>query len=207
MPNIFIQIKRFIAGINRIIMSNVIRLYLKLCGISYGRNLRIFSFPGCLKHPQAKIDIGDNVTIYNKISENRAGITNRTQLVADYPNAHLKIGNHVGISGAIIYCRGNITIGDYVNLGAGAKIYDNDFHPITALERREHVVDHIAIKDVKICDDVWIGNNATILKGVTIGPRSVVAANAVVTCDIPADVVVAGVPARVKKQIDNTAKQ
>ena len=58
---------------------------------------------------------------------------------------------------------------------------------------------------VKICDNVWIGMNAIILKGVTIGENSVVAAGAVVTKSVPANVVVAGNPAVVIKKLSDEA--
>ncbi len=57
------------------------------------------------------------------------------------------------------------------------------------------------IDAVHIGDDVWIGQGAIVLKGVTIGHRSVVGAGAVVTKDVPADVVVAGNPARIVKHL------
>jgi maltose O-acetyltransferase len=56
---------------------------------------------------------------------------------------------------------------------------------------------------VRIGDDVWIGGHATILPGVTIGDGAVVAAGAVVTKDVPPYTVVAGVPARVVKKIED----
>jgi acetyltransferase-like isoleucine patch superfamily enzyme len=57
------------------------------------------------------------------------------------------------------------------------------------------------ISCIQIGNDVWIGTGATILKGVTIGDRSVVAACAVVTHPVPADVIVAGNPARIVKNL------
>jgi maltose O-acetyltransferase len=63
---------------------------------------------------------------------------------------------------------------------------------------------HLGIaKPVTIGDDVWIGGNAVILPGVTIGNNCVVAAGAVVTKDVPANSLVAGVPARIIKQLPN----
>lgn len=56
---------------------------------------------------------------------------------------------------------------------------------------------------VIIGENVWIGSNATILPGVTVGDNSVVAAGAVVTKDVPQNTVVAGVPAKVVKEINN----
>lgn len=54
--------------------------------------------------------------------------------------------------------------------------------------------------------NVWVGSNATILQGVTIGDNAVVAAGAVVSCDVPANTIVGGVPARIIKRIDNPEK-
>jgi acetyltransferase-like isoleucine patch superfamily enzyme len=135
------------------------------------------------------------VTILNKLSENPAGISHRSVLIAG-PNATLTIGNHVGISGAIVYCAKEITIEDWITIGAGVRIYDTDFHAVSAVDRRNNNVAAVRTSAVRVCTDVFIGANAMILKGVTIGPRAIVGAGAVVTSDVPGDSVVAGVPAR-----------
>lgn len=67
-------------------------------------------------------------------------------------------------------------------------------HPMNARDRREKIS---IVSSVTIGDDVWIGAQCTILPGVSIGDRAVIAAGAVVTKDVPADGVVAGVPAKV----------
>jgi acetyltransferase-like isoleucine patch superfamily enzyme len=113
----------------------------------------------------------------------------------------LLIGNHVGLSGVILYCTTEIIIEDWVNLGAGARVYDTDFHPLNYLDRRAHNVNAIGAKSVRICQDAFVGASAMILKGVTIGARSIVAAGAVVTTDVPSDTLVAGVPARVIRKL------
>ena len=71
-------------------------------------------------------------------------------------------------------------------------------HPLPRAERREY----LCFAPIVIEDDVWIGTAATIMQGVTIGAGSVVAAGAVVTRDVPAQTLVAGVPAQVIKTID-----
>lgn len=177
-------------------MSCIARLYLKFHGVVVGYNLQMCSLPLCRRHPGAAIVIGNHVSIANRLKENLAGLVHRTVLVANEPGARLVIGNHVGISGAVLFCSREIVIEDYVNIGVAVRIYDTDFHPIEATERRMNRKESIKTASVHLCEDVWIGANAIILKGVTIGPRSIVAAGSVVSRDIPPDTIAAGVPAR-----------
>lgn len=92
----------------------------------------------------------------------------------------------------------SIRIGRHCLLAGGVEVWDLDGHPLDAARRRAgESSPPEQIAPVRIGDDVWIGTGALILKGVTIGDRAVVAARAVVTRDVPADVVVAGSPAKV----------
>ena len=75
---------------------------------------------------------------------------------------------------------------------------DDDFHAITV-----DGVERPSVAPVRIGDRVWVGTRAVVLKGVTIGDGAVVAAGAVVTSDVPAGTVVAGVPARVVGRADS----
>lgn len=177
------------------------KAYLLIRGVQYGKNLNMRSLPYCCKVPGSSIVLGDNLTLFNKFSENPAGIAHPCALVTARAGARLNIGNNVGISGAIIFCRKEIIIEDNVLIGAGAKIYDNDFHPVTYLQRLENKPENVHTSSVKICQGVWIGAGAIILKGVTVGSRSVVGAGAVVVKDVPEDVVVGGNPAKVIKQL------
>ena len=81
-------------------------------------------------------------------------------------------------------------------IARGVKIYDTDYHKI--LDRDGNVLNED--KDIIINNHVWIGVNAIILKGVTIGEGSIVAAGAVVTKDVPAGCLVAGNPAKVIRE-------
>lgn len=92
-----------------------------------------------------------------------------------------------------------VHIGDYVMIAPNTLITTVG-HPTRPSGRRAHL--GIA-KPVAIGDDVWIGANATILPGVTIGSNVIVAAGAVVTKDVPDNVLVGGVPAKVIKEIEN----
>ena len=92
-----------------------------------------------------------------------------------------------------------VHIGDYVMIGPNTMI-STVGHPLSPMGRRRHL--GIA-KPVTIGDDVWIGGNVTILPGVRIGNNVIVAAGAVVTKDVPDNVVVGGVPAKVIKALED----
>lgn len=92
-----------------------------------------------------------------------------------------------------------VFIGDNVMIGPNTLITTVG-HPLSPAGRRAHLA---SAEPVRIGDDVWLGGNVTVLPGVTIGNNVVVAAGAVVTKDVPPNCVVAGVPARVVKEIPN----
>lgn len=108
------------------------------------------------------------------------------------------IGDHtrIGLHNTII---GPVTIGCHVNLAQGITVTALN-HNFEASDKR---IDEqgISTTPVIIEDDIWIGANAVILPGVTIGNHSVVAAGAVVTKNVPPHSLVAGVPAKIIKQI------
>src|SRR3954470_20135741 len=127
-------------------------------------------------------------------------------------NGQCTVGDFTLLNGALIMAEERIDIGSHCLISWNVGIADSDFHP---LEPAQRVIDAQALapffKDrpprpklatarVKIGDNVWIGMNAVILKGVTIGENSVVAAGAVVTKSVAPNVVVAGNPAVVVKQ-------
>lgn len=108
------------------------------------------------------------------------------------------IGDHtrIGLHNTII---GPVTIGCHVNLAQGITVTALN-HNFEASDKR---IDEqgVSTTPVTIEDDIWIGANAVILPGVTIGNHSVVAAGAVVTKNVPPHSLVAGVPAKIIKQI------
>ncbi len=129
-------------------------------------------------------------------------------------NGTCTIGDFTLLNGALIMAEEQIDIGSHCLISWNVGIADSDFHP---LEPAQRLVDAKALapffKDrpqrpklktapVKIGENVWIGMNAVILKGVTIGENSVVAAGSVVTKSVPANTVVAGNPAIVVKKFE-----
>ena len=135
--------------------------------------------------PYRKFSLGDNSVIESFSCINNA--------VGD-----VVIGNHtrIGLHNTII---GPVTIGSHVNLAQGITVTALN-HNFPDSEKR---IDEQGVSTVPVTieDDIWIGANATILPGVCIGQHSVVAAGAVVTKDVPPHSLVAGVPAKVIKQI------
>jgi acetyltransferase-like isoleucine patch superfamily enzyme len=110
----------------------------------------------------------------------------------------IEIGDYVLMSpGSRLSASDEIVIGDSVMLANGVYITDSDWHTI-----HDRTVRDERVTPVHIGDNVWLGDHATVLKGVTIGQNSVIAARAVVTRDVPANVVVAGNPARVVRELD-----
>jgi acetyltransferase-like isoleucine patch superfamily enzyme len=120
----------------------------------------------------------------------------------------LCIGDYCYLTNAVLLCELEIRIGRYVMIGWNATLADSDFHPIAPAER---IADAVACsplgkgrprppierRPVIVEDDVWIGPNATILKGVTIGAGAFIEAGALVTRDVPAGARVLGNPAQI----------
>ena len=120
----------------------------------------------------------------------------------------VEIGDYCYFTNAVLLCELQLRIGSYVVIGWNATIADTDFHPIAPAERIADAISQsplgkgrprppIARSPVIIEDDVWIGPNATILKGVRIGKGAFVEAGAMVTRDVAPGTRVLGNPAQV----------
>jgi acetyltransferase-like isoleucine patch superfamily enzyme len=144
------------------------------------------------------IRIGRDVVINSTFSANPVGGV-ETVLLIKGPEALIEIGDEVGISNAIIAARRHIRIGNNVNIGAGVKIFDNDFHSADFAERAADI--NIPTAPVSIGDRAWIGGDATVLKGVTIGEESVIGLGSIVTRDVPPGEIWAGIPAKFIRKI------
>ncbi|AOY02261.1 sugar O-acetyltransferase [Jeongeupia sp. USM3] len=122
----------------------------------------------------------------------------RAPLFCEYGKS-IRIGSHTFLNAGATFLDGTaITIGNNVLVGPNVQFYGAS-HPIDHIERRDWTA---RWKPIFIEDDVWIGGNAVICQGVTIGARSIVGAGAVVLKDVPADTIVGGNPARIIRKID-----
>jgi acetyltransferase-like isoleucine patch superfamily enzyme len=115
---------------------------------------------------------------------------------AVFPGGRLEIGDRTSINyGADFAATGLVKIGAGCRIGTHVIILDNDFHEIDDRSRRP------SPKPVIIGDEVWVGNRAMILPGVTIGDGTVIGAGSVVMTDIPPHSLAMGNPARVIKKL------
>lgn len=111
--------------------------------------------------------------------------------------AQLHIGENAGIRGvSFILDKANVTVGKLCMFSYNITIRNTDSHKVLNLTTNEIVNQP---KDITIGNHVWIGQNATILKGVSIGDNSIVAMGAVITKDCPANSIIAGNPAKIVK--------
>lgn len=141
-----------------------------------GINLNLMQ--NSILHVSGKVIIGLNSAI--TLHENATlEIGDKTYIGA---KAHIRVGSHV-------------KIGKNVAIAWNVTIMDSDFHNFMINEMQQTIT-----KDVVIGNNVWIGNNAIILKGVTIGDNAIIAAGSVVTKDVPSGNAVAGNPAKKIKE-------
>lgn len=163
-------------------------------GVKLGKGVRFVGIPAVVKTSGSMMEIGDRCTINSSFLSNLAGLYQRTVLMAR-DGGTLRIGHDTGLSGATVNARKRIEIGNGCLIGANVKIFDTDFHPSDPeLRRRDPNAGKTA--PVTIGDNVFIGANAMVLKGVIIGDDTVVAAGSVVVKDVPAGTLVDGNPQR-----------
>jgi len=124
----------------------------------------------------------------------------------------ISIGDYCYFTNAVLLCELELRIGNYVVIGWNATLADTDFHPLAPAERIADAIacsplgegrprPEIAKCPVVIEDDVWIGPNATLLKGVRIGAGAWIEAGALVTRDVPPRSRVLGNPAQIVGQV------
>jgi acetyltransferase-like isoleucine patch superfamily enzyme len=125
-------------------------------------------------------------------------VSSRMSVTTPYthaPDAVIRFGNRVLLTGTRLSCQARIEVGDGAGL-SDARIMDTDFHALETGGRLRYNTSGIA-KPITIGPNAWLGAGSMVLKGVTIGENSVVGAGAVVASKVPPNCVVFGNPARV----------
>ena len=150
------------------------------------------------RHKNAKICVGNDCLINGR-------------LVAEIENSLIDIKDNVFIGGnTIIDCKQEIIIEDNVLVSYECVIFDHDSHSVISSERKNDLNDFknnslkwgkVKSKKILIKKNAWICARSMILKGVTIGKGSIVAAGSVVTEDVPDYSLVAGNPAKFIKEV------
>lgn len=148
------------------------------------------------KVPGSEINIGPRTTFLSTSDSNLIGNNRRCIFSTNLAKSKIVIGSDCGFSSTVIGAFDQIIIGNGVRCGANTLITDSDWH-----------LDDIRTGDparIIIEDNVWLGANSTVLKGVRIGRNTVVGANSVVTKDLPENVIAAGNPCKVIKPLDSS---
>lgn len=168
-------------------------------GVDLGTNINIMG--KVVVVGLGKIKIGDNFCLTSGDHINPISANLQASIFTDSPNAQIQIGNNVGMSSPRMWIHDGLTIGNNVKIGGGVLLIDTDCHPIDYSVRRTSDKGTCSAPIV-IEDDVWIGAQSIVLKGVTIGARSIIGAGSVVTKSIPADCIACGNPCKVIRKIE-----
>ena len=162
-------------------------------GVKIGKRCKFIGKAKFYRLQEGNITIGNNCSFNSSTTSNLSGLFTPCIISTAKRGAKITIGKDCGFSGTRIRCGTSITLGDNVRCGANTYIADTDAHSN----------DYRASNDrpVVIDNNVWLGLNVVVLKGVHIGENSLIGANSVVTKDIPANVIAVGNPCRIIKQL------
>ena len=177
----------------------IFRILLTLKNVTHGTGVRTFGKTTINRHHMSSISIGDNVVFRSSFKSNLIGLNRRCMISTLNNVATIEIGSGCGLSATVIGAAEKIVLGKNVMVGANTLITDTDWHNIHPDLRRLPCNNS---KPIFIDDNVWLGINCVVLKGVHIGKNSVIGANSVVVKDIPENVIAGGNPCRVIKGID-----
>jgi len=181
-----------------ILWTSYARLKCLYWKIHLGKECRFWGNMHFQRVPESFIAVGDHCRFRSATWSNLAGINRPCYLCTLRQGAKITIGNGSGFSGTVISAAKSIEIGSNVLCGANVTITDTDWHH---LDRTLEGIEPVPSAPVVIGSNVWLGMNVIVLKGVSIGSNSVIAANSLVSTDIPENVIAVGQPAKVVKRI------
>lgn len=169
-------------------------LLLLLNGVRIGGIVKCFGMPFVEKRPGGRICLGAGGILKSSQVSSFMGLAHPCKLSTLAPDAEIIIGENFQASACVLAARRSIRIGNRVMMGANVTVLDNDCHSIDIALRQVKDAD-IKSAPVVVEDDVFIGMNSIILKGVTIGRGAVIAAGSVVVKSVPPGAMVGGNPA------------
>lgn len=182
-----------------------------LWNIDFGVGMEIYNKVYLSICPGAKVCIGNNFRITSGEAFNPLCRNLRAAICAERPTTVIEIGNDTGMSSPCIWAKERIIIGNRVKIGGDCILMDSDAHNLDfrirgSKERIGQISKDILTaktSPIIIDDDVLIGTRCIILKGVTIGKCSIIAAGSIVTKSIPANCIAGGNPCKVIHMLDN----
>lgn len=167
------------------------RIKMNLWGVEYGTDVKFRGITMFSLGLNSIVKIGKGCVFNSRNRSNYRGINHKCILQVS-EGASIIIGDRCGFSGVSIVSSINVTIGNDVMCGTNVMIGDRNDHEDRYPEWQP--------KPVKIGNNVWIGMNSIVMRGVTIGDNTIIGAGSIVTKDIPANVIAVGVPCKVIKQ-------
>jgi acetyltransferase-like isoleucine patch superfamily enzyme len=193
------QILRRVNAVRRGLLNAFWLAEARFRGFELGDRIILNGRPCLRRHDGSRIALADGVCLNSSLRSNPLGCSQPVVLRTLRPGAEIILGRGVGLSGNSVCAALRIHIGEGTFVGAGAMIFDNDFHaPVGEWAWGDAAPGNP--QPIIIGRGVFVGARAIILKGVTIGDRAIVGAGAVVTKDVPARRCVVGNPARVIPQ-------
>lgn len=195
------KIRKYRILVNRFISTQYTYLKIKFYRVHAGRRCKFYNTPIIYRAFNSKITIGSKCSFRSDKISNLIGLNRKCIITTLKENAIIDIGDNSGFSGTVIAAATSIIIGKNVRCGGNVTITDFDWHPIDPIARKTS--GPIKKAPVMIGDNVWLGLNTIVLKGVTIGENTVIGANSVVVKDVPENVIAAGNPCKVIKRIND----
>ena len=175
--------------------------------VTFGKELQILGNLPIIKSPKnGKIILGNKVVLNSDFIHSNTSLTTKVKFVTGI-NGRITIGDNCDLNGTCMVAYDEIEIGNNCQFASSSIICDTDFHPVNIEARFKQMqglpfsYDDVKKKKIKIGNNVWLGWGSIVLKGVSIGDNSIVAAGAVVVKDVPSNMIVAGNPAIVVKEI------
>ena len=169
--------------------------------VQQGAGVRFVGLATIQVHREAKVSLGDGVVLNSSNRGYHANMSAPAKILADRPGAIVSVGARSRLNGACVHAWERVTIGSDCLIAAGVQIIDANGHELAPANPSDRLTATDKPRPVEIGDAVWIGMNAVVLPGAKIGSGSVIGANSVVSGEIPANVLAAGQPARVIRQL------
>ena len=208
MENVFVMLKKIIGGGKKRLYNFWLRkrnqqlynssLLMRTYKVNIPKSTKIRGKVHLIAVKDAKIILGENVTLRSDPFDYLGGMPFGTTLLVDRSEGEILIGDNCRLNGTYVHAKKSIKIGKNCVIAAGTNIIDLNGHELISSNRTKG---EDMPKEIIIEDNVWICVNSVILKGTVIGRNSVVAANSVVKGVFPPNSLIQGNPAVVKSTL------